>query len=214
MAAPIDERVAAVLDGQRKDDASDDEDALISALEEDDGALDAFREQRRQQLHQEYARSQQLRSSDHGSHSEIKDEKQLMDTTTSTKLCVVHFFKPDFGRCSVMDSHLEQLAPKHFDTRFLKINVENAPFLVERLGVRVLPCVIAFVDGKSVDRIIGFEGLSHRPDSFATKDLESRLLACGVLVRAKLTDGEGISNTSRHTKSKVQQLDDDDDDWD
>lgn len=218
MAAPIDDRVAAVLDGPRKDnDASDDEDALISALEEDDDALDGFREQRLQQLHQEYARSQQLRSHDHGSYTEIKDEKQLMDITTSTKLCVVHFFKPDFGRCAVMDSHLDQLATKHFDTRFLKINVDNAPFLVERLGVRVLPCVIAFVDGKSVDRIIGFEGLSHRPDSFATKDLESRLLAGGVLVRAKLNDGEGIaaSKTSRQARGKARQVDeDDDDDWD
>ena len=32
-----------------------------------------------------------------------------MDLTTSVKWCVVHFFKPDFGRCGVMDGHLEVL---------------------------------------------------------------------------------------------------------
>jgi hypothetical protein len=51
----------------------------------------------------------------------------------------------------------------------------------------VLPCVLSFVDGKSVDRIVGFEGLGIG-DRFTTKDLETRLLAAGVLVRAKMTD--------------------------
>ncbi|KAF2095192.1 thioredoxin-like protein [Rhizodiscina lignyota] len=210
--ASIDPTVAAVIDRHPKAEDSDDEDALINALEDDDGALDAFREQRLQQLHAEFARAKELRSSDHGSYAEIKDEKQLMDITTSTKLCVVHFFKPDFGRCSIMDGHLETLTPKHFDTRFLKINVENAPFLVTKLKVQVLPCVIAFVDGVGVDRIIGFEGLSNRPDSFSTKDLESRLLSSGVLVRAKMAEHESVSNRTK--RQQQQDEDDDDDDWD
>lgn len=212
MASSLHSEVAKVLDSRGAND-SEDEDDLIKELENDDAALDALREQRRQQLHDEYSRARQLKSSDHGSYTDIKDERQLMDITTSTQLCVVHFSKPDFGRCGVMDSHLEQLAPKHVDTRFLKINVENAPFLVERLSVRVLPCVIAFVDGKSVDRIIGFEGLSHRPDSFATKDLEARLVACGVLTRAKITDGESIKGSiaRRQNRNTVAVNEDDDD---
>ncbi len=103
------------------------------------------------------------------------------------------------------------LAPKHFDTRFVKINVENAPFLVAKLKVQVLPCVIAFVDGIGVDRIIGFEGLGQG-DSFTTKDLESRLLRAGVLVRAKTTNQDiGV----QRGKGKVQHHgEEDNDDWD
>ena len=132
-----------------------------------------------------------------------------MDLTTSTKLCVVHFFKPDFGRCSIMDAHLETLAAKHFDTRFLKINVENAPFLVTKLKIQMLPCVLAFVDGIGVDRIIGFEGLGHGTDRFTTRDLEARLLNAGVLLRSKVT-GSDIP----YSKSNAKEEEDDDDDWD
>lgn len=103
--AALDSKVAALVDRAARDDDSD-EDALIAALE-DDLELDAFREQRLQQLHAEYNRAQELKASEHGKYTEIKEEKALMDITTSTKLCVVHFFKPDFHRCGVMDTHLE-----------------------------------------------------------------------------------------------------------
>lgn len=103
--AALDPKVASIVDRAARDDDSD-EDALIASLE-DDSELDAFRERRIQQLHEEYGRAQELKASDHGRYTEIKDEKALMDITTSTKLCVVHFFKSDFNRCRIMDTHLE-----------------------------------------------------------------------------------------------------------
>jgi predicted nuclease with TOPRIM domain len=102
----VDPRVAAVLDRTTQHEDSDDEDALIAELEEDEGTLAAFREQRLQQLHGELARAKAQRNSDFGTYTEIKEEKQLMDITTSTKLCVVHFMKPDFNRCRIMDQKL------------------------------------------------------------------------------------------------------------
>lgn len=103
--AALDPKVASIVDRATRDDDSD-EDALIAALE-DDSELDAFREQRIQQLHAEYDRAQQFKANEHGKYTEIKDEKALMDITTNTKLCVVHFFKSDFNRCRIMDTHLE-----------------------------------------------------------------------------------------------------------
>jgi hypothetical protein len=100
----LDPKVAALVDAAKEDDS--DEDALIAELE-NDSHLDAFREQRLQQLHAEFNKAQSLRANNHGSYVEIKDEKALMDITTSTKLCVVHFFKSDFNRCRIMDTHLE-----------------------------------------------------------------------------------------------------------
>lgn len=100
----LDPKVAAVVDAARDDDS--DEDALIAELENDDD-MDAFREQRLQQLHAEFDKAKRLRAQEHGTFTEIKDEKALMEITTSTKLCVVHFFKPDFNRCRIMDEHLE-----------------------------------------------------------------------------------------------------------
>jgi hypothetical protein len=105
--AGLDAHVAAVVDRAAQDDNDSDEDVLIAALEEDDPQLDALRERRLQQLHSEYQKARELKATGHGSYDEIKEEKALMDITTSTKLCVVHFFKPDFHRCATMDTHLE-----------------------------------------------------------------------------------------------------------
>ncbi|KAF2115050.1 thioredoxin-like protein [Lophiotrema nucula] len=206
----LDAKVAAIVDGATRDDDSD-EDALIAALE-DDSDLDAFREQRLQQLHAEYDKARQLRASGHGSYVEVKDEKALLDITTSTKLCVVHFFKSDFNRCRIMDTHLESLAPAHYEARLLRINVDNCPFLVTRLKVQVLPCVIAFIDGVGVDRIIGFEGLGRTPDNFTTRDLEARLIRANVLERTKVTKEDEMRAAAQRKRSKVE--DEDDDDWD
>ena len=48
----------------------------------------------------------------------------------------------------------QALAPKYFSTRFARVFVENVPWLVERLGVKVLPCVICFKDGVTKDRCV------------------------------------------------------------
>lgn len=101
-------------------------------------------------------RLNEMKDSQHGSYQLVTSEKALLDVTTSktSPRVIVHFFHKDFRRCKIMDSHLEPLAKKHFKTRFVKIDVESAPFLVERLQIQVLPCVIAFKDGISVDRYV------------------------------------------------------------
>lgn len=212
MAASLDPKVAAVLDHRRNNNHdSDDEDALIAELEdEEDTAFSALREKRLEQLHSEVTRAKLMRETSHGTYSEILDEKVLMDITTSTKLVVVHFMKPDFNRCRIMDEKLRVLAEKHFDTRFVSINVENAPFLVVKLNVKVLPCVLTFKAGVSSDRIIGFEGIGWKPDNFTTGELEARLLGSGVLVRAKMTDDDD----RRVRRQKVEEVDENEDDWD
>ncbi len=102
------------------------------------------------------------------------------------------------------------LAAKHTDTRFLKMKVENAPFLVVKLKVQVLPCVVAFANGVSVDRIVGFEGLGYTEDTFTTKDLEGRLLGAGVLQRARAVGEASVKWGVKAPKKAV----DDDEEWD
>ncbi|KAF1933407.1 GTPase inhibitor [Didymella exigua CBS 183.55] len=207
----LDSKVASVIDRAAKNDESD-EDDLIAQLE-DDSELDAFRAQRIQQLHDEFDRARRLKASEHGTYSEVKDEKALMDITTSTKNCIVHFFKPDFNRCRIMDTHFESLAPSHYEARILKINVDNCPFLVTRLGVQVLPCVISFIDGVGADRIVGFEGLGRNSDNFTVRDLEARLIRAGVFTRNKVTK-EDEEERKQRSKMAVKYDDENDDDWD
>lgn len=98
--------VTSILDNSHPAASSDDEDALLDSLD-NDPALSQFREQRLQQLHSEFSRAKHMRKQEYGTYTTIVEEKALMDLTTSVKWCVVHFFKPDFARCGVMDEHLE-----------------------------------------------------------------------------------------------------------
>jgi len=109
-----------------------------------------------------------------------------------------------------MDNHLGELAQKHFDTKIIRVDVDKAPFLVERLKVKVLPCTIVFIDGKSVDRLEGFEKLGNI-DNFTTAMLESHFISVGVFQRAKTT-GDSAKESIFRTAKKEDIVDDDD--WD
>lgn len=87
--------------------------------------------------------------------------------------------------------------------------VDNAPFLVTKLNIQVLPCVLAFVNGISVDRIVGFEGLGYTQDTFTTTDLEARFLSSGVVQRAKAMGDAGAGFTDAKKEDS-----DEGDDWD
>ncbi|KAI9278209.1 thioredoxin-like protein [Phascolomyces articulosus] len=139
-----------------------------------------MRERRIKEIQQEFERREAMKDNSHGVFTEITNEKEFMNITTSSKYVVGHFFHDDFRRCKIMDTHLETLAKKHYQTRFVKINVSNCPFLVEKLAIRVLPCVMAWVDGYAQTKIVGFDDLGGT-DGFSTALLELKLTNCGVL---------------------------------
>ncbi|KAF8746027.1 hypothetical protein AX14_004309 [Amanita brunnescens Koide BX004] len=125
----------------------------------------------------------EMQQNSHGSYTEITDEKEVVRVSAHEPRCVLHFYHSNFRRCEIMDKHLATLAAKYFRTRFSRVFVENAPWLVQRLAIKVLPCVMCFVDGVSKDRLVGFEELGNT-DSFTTAVLETRLLSCGVISRS------------------------------
>ena len=138
-----------------------------------------------------------------------------------------------------MDRHVEQLASTHYEVKWARVDVTDIPFVVAKLAIRVLPCVVAFRDGVVVERIVGFEGVddkknSNNGDGVSTAMLEKRLLAKGVLSRVKFSSSSESSvarsddeededadddihprRTIRSARAKMRPVDDDDDDdWD
>ncbi|KAG6911211.1 hypothetical protein DXG01_003078 [Tephrocybe rancida] len=166
---------------RHEEDDEDETDALFAELEEEieNDSNAALREHGLDVLKREMERLQEMQKSHHGQYTEIMDEKEVVRSTQEPR-CVVHFYHTKFKRCEIMDKHLASLAKKYFSTRFFRVFVENVPWLVERLGVKVLPCVICFVDGIAKDRLIGFEELGNS-DKFDTAVLELRLSLCGVV---------------------------------
>jgi len=185
-------------------DGDDEDDALFRELErDDDNDIAAIREQRMEQIRREVAELERMRHAEHGAYTEMDKEKEVMDLTLKTRLVVLHFFHSEFRRCAIMDKHLQEMASRHFETKFIKINVEKAPFLVDRLKVQVLPCVLSFVDGANVDRVVGFEDLGNT-DSFTTAALELRLASTGVIEKRETT-------FQQIDKRSISQSNDDDD---
>ncbi|KAG2211884.1 hypothetical protein INT47_004571, partial [Mucor saturninus] len=165
---------------------SDDE-ALFEELEkEEDNDVASMRERRIKEIQDELKRRHGRAENNHGLYTDITKEKEFMDITTSEKYVVGHFYHKDFRRCKIMDTHLETLAQKYYDTRFIKIEVQNAPFLVEKLQVKVLPCVMAWVNGYAQTKMVGFDDLGCT-DSFATAALELKLIHAGVLKKKEET---------------------------
>ncbi|KAF9401536.1 hypothetical protein BGZ94_005181 [Podila epigama] len=181
-------------DGDDQDKDLDD-DELFEELENDDYGMASFREQRIEEFKEEVAKRKLVMEYDYGVYKDITDEKEVMDISTKAKHCVIHFYHSDFRRCMIIDKHLEALAKKHGKTKFIKIKVENAPFLVEKLQVKVLPCVISFTDGMAVDRLIGFEELGNT-DNFSTAMLELRYKTVGVIEQDKKEEKRNLKKKS------------------
>ncbi|KAL5365479.1 putative NTP binding protein [Aspergillus floccosus] len=187
-------------------DHEEDVDALLASLENEDDS--AYRAQRLEQLNAEFASAKHTRPDGGAATRTIQDsayptlnsDQALLDLTTETKRCVVHFAHPDFARCATMDEHMQQLAAQHYDVRFARVDVRNTPFVVEKLKIRVLPCVIGFKDGIAVERVLGFEGLASGGrdgmDAISTATLEKRLLYKGILMQARLKAGDDGSDVS------------------
>ncbi|XP_045622410.1 thioredoxin domain-containing protein 9 [Procambarus clarkii] len=144
----------------------------LETLDADD--LDAIRRDRLAAMKQREQKKQDWIYNGHGEYSELHDEKDFFETTKKSENVVCHFYRDQFLRCKIVDKHLNILAKKHIETKFCKINAEKAPFLTERLSIRVLPTLCLVKNGKTKDYIVGFTDLGNT-DEFSTEVLEWRI---------------------------------------
>ena len=104
--------------------------------------------------------------------------------------------------------HLQKLAHRHVETKFLKINAEKAPFFVQKLLIRSMPTLVMFFDGVGTDKLIGFEGLSDtmpegKEDEWPTIILARLLASKGAIDSDKVVDDDGIEAAM---KAKLETL--------
>ena len=55
------------------------------------------------------------------------------------------------------------------------MDLQDTPFFTVKLNIKMLPCIVCFIHGVSVHRIVGFDGLGGL-DDFKTDALEGQLL--------------------------------------
>ncbi|CAE7726045.1 unnamed protein product, partial [Symbiodinium microadriaticum] len=151
----------------------------IENLDEDD--FEALRERRRVALQQRIRQEQDWKQLGHGRYLDLgTDPKEFFNAAKKSARMVVHFYRGVTPRCEIVDAHFEKLAPKHLETRFVKIDAEKSPFLVERLGIILLPTIVLIKDGKTEHSLRGFDELGGT-DDFSTDDMAYVLSTHGVL---------------------------------
>ena len=239
-----DARVSSLIDRHianehdNKDDA--DPDALFSELEAEDDT--AFRAARVQQLASELSKlrpNNATAPSAAEAYITLRSDDEVLRFTTNAEKCLLHFLHSEFARCAVMDSHLQKLAERHCqyndgEVKIGRVNVRDASFVVEKLGVRVLPCVIGFVGGVAKGRIVGFEGVAFggRENGMdVTRAIEQTAVGWAVFERRLFVDADSGDGSASEEEVEVRRKggrrgirgskqaaedddDDDDDEWD
>jgi hypothetical protein len=149
------------------------------ALLQDDDALAVLRQSRMKEMQLRQQNIQRWKLLGHGSYSELGGgsgqvsadmAKDFFAASKESERLVVHFYRPTTRLCDVVHAHLEKLASQHLETRFTKINVETAEhgggaaYLVEKLGIVILPTVLIVRNRNAVHHIRGFDELGGTPD--------------------------------------------------
>ncbi len=186
-------------------------DALLEAR---DSELEGIRQRRIAAMKKAQEQQQKWRAMGHGTYSAMGEgqhgadtAKEFFDASKESDRMVVHFHRPSTRSCDVFHSHLEKLAQKHLETRFVKINVDQcaedgasgggASYLVEKLGIHVMPTVVVIKDRKAMHHLRGFVDLGDTED-FSTEALEWVL---GMHQGIKIPEGsempEELSNDGR-----------------
>ncbi|KAF0026620.1 hypothetical protein F2P81_021357 [Scophthalmus maximus] len=156
-------------------------DAQMSKLNElDEDDMERLKERRLEALKKAHKQKQEWLSKGHGEYREISSEKDFFSEVKDTKNVVCHFYRSSTFRCKILDKHLTTLAKKHVETKFIKLNVEKAPFLTERLRIKTIPTLALLIDGKTKDYVVGFTDLGNT-DEFPTEMLEWRLGCADVI---------------------------------
>lgn len=185
----------ALLQGTKaQEDAVEAELARYDRLLEDDDGLEELRRQRIAQMQKQHSQARKYRELGHGTYEELggghdaRDvAREFFKVSKESDRLVVHFYRPTTRICDHFHAHLEKLAPKHMETKFVKINVEGcdvdgggASYLVEKLGIVVMPTLLLVKNREAFHHVRGFDELGGS-ENFSVNTLAYVLGRHGII---------------------------------
>jgi thioredoxin 1 len=88
--------------------------------------------------------------------SDITQEREWDSLISGKKLVAADFWAPWCPYCMRLKPVFEMMASKYPDIIFVKVNVEEQQDLVSRYGIRGIPVIKFFCEGKEVGEIVGY----------------------------------------------------------
>ena len=97
---------------------------------------------------------------------DIDDRSFDSEIIQSDKPAVVDFWAPWCGPCKAIGPVIEELAEAYGDSiKFTKCNVDENPATPAKFGIKAIPTLIFFKEGKVVDQITGMVAKSKLEDT-------------------------------------------------
>lgn len=92
----------------------------------------------------------------------LNDDTFKKEVLESDQIVLVDFWAPWCGPCKKLGPIIEELAnEKNKNIKFTKLNVDNSKKIAGSYGIRSIPTVAIFKDGKPID---GFVGLRSKTE--------------------------------------------------
>ena len=93
----------------------------------------------------------------------VTDESFANDIENSQGLAMVDFWATWCGPCRIVSPIVDQLADEYGDRGVTvgKVDVDTNPATSARFGVRSIPSILFFKDGRHVDTVIGAVPRAH-----------------------------------------------------
>merc|ERR1719230_1683527 len=84
----------------------------------------------------------------HGTLSKISDQQEFFAASKQSDRVVCIFNRNSNKYGKIMLEHMELLAQRHLEARFIWVDAENAPFLTDKLNIYMLPTIVCIKGNK------------------------------------------------------------------
>jgi hypothetical protein len=197
--------------------ALDDELNKLDDILNDETELEKLRKNRLAEMKAEQEKKSQWKKLGHGVLQESNDPKDFfracevspllkkldLDLLTKFVVCVcvrvcvlswqeservvVVFVTPANEHSVKLSEHLALVASKHPETRFLKMDAEKTPFLVDRLRIWMIPSVALVKNEKVVHTLLGLDEMTTSMGKYDTWSVE-KCLFCHEMVTSQVIE--------------------------
>ena len=101
---------------------------------------------------------------------ELNQNNFKQEVLNADKPVIIDFWAPWCMPLKMMGPVFQRLSQELTDYKFVKVNTQENPALSQQFGIRGIPTIVVFKDGKEINRFSGF-----RPKSLLKKTIKSIL---------------------------------------